>query len=88
MLRNKGPTSIIKLYYDVMMIILIFGVFTTSVHRWQQQFVCIRFNAVDACSWFIAQSRTGLGINFVQLIPLRLYKETKSVTITQFIMTP
>ena len=26
-----------------MMIVLVFRVFTTGVHRWQQQFVCIRF---------------------------------------------
>ena len=62
-LRNKGPISIIRFYY-VMIIILVFLVFTTRVHtcRWQKQFVCILFNPMyEYCK------ATSYGVSIKQL---------------------
>ena len=56
MLRNERPSSIIKLYY-AMMIFLVFRVFTTRGLRWQHQFVCIQFKCNKTESARIVKER-------------------------------
>ena len=50
-----GPTSIIRLFY-VMVIILVFCVFTTIATGWQHQFVSTAFNTY---------TRLPLQLNFI-----------------------
>ena len=55
MLKIRGPTSIIRLFY-VMVIILVFCVFTTRDTRWQHQFVSTAFNCWKNIAFFRIQN--------------------------------
>ena len=44
--------------------------------------------AIRCCASYILLNRLGLGINFIQWIPLRSYKATEFVTVALFVLTP
>ena len=81
MLKNKGPTSIISLFY-VMVIILVFCVFTTRATGWQHQFVSIRFNIIfnnsrtqelDTNGFYYNLCPIPVDCNIRRLVPFLLY---------------
>ena len=43
---------------------------------------------MNNCERYIPLSRLGLGINFIQWIPLRSYNDTQFVVVAQFVVTP
>ena len=49
----------------------------------------ILHKAIHCCaSYILLVNRLGLGINFVQWIPLRLYNDTQFVAVALFVATP
>ena len=46
------------------------------------------FYAIDTCARKILLSRLGLGINFIQWMPLRSYNDTQFVAVALFVVTP
>ena len=43
--------------------------------------------ALGCCASYILLNRLGLGINFIQWIPLRSYKDTQFVAVALFVVT-
>ena len=44
--------------------------------------------AIRCCASYILLNRLGLGINFIQWIPLRSYDDTQFVAVALFVVTP
>ena len=43
--------------------------------------------AIRCCASYILVNRLGLGINFIQWIPLRSYNDTQFVAVAPFVVT-
>ena len=44
--------------------------------------------AIRCCASYILLKRLGLGINFIEYIPLRLYNDIQFVAVALFVVTP